>query len=108
MLVTLCRNDEKKKQSSHDRRIAFQGRAVHQPGVARLVERGRAMLGAAVVPQHRIAVAPAVAIDKAISLREFPEILDQRAAFVGWHAFDVARPTADIERNPATAWMSPH
>ena len=65
------------------------------------------MLGATVVPQHRVALAPAMAIDEAILLREFLEISDDGAAFLRWHPLDVAGPAPYIERDAPGSRMAP-
>src|SRR5204863_9172390 len=90
----------------HDRRCAFERGAVHQPDIARLVERGRAMLGAAIVPQHRVALAPMVAIDKARLPRELLQEGDELPALAFRQPFDVAGPAADLERDPADLRMT--
>src|SRR5256885_8941981 len=50
---------------SHQRRLAFERGAMHAAHELGVVEFGRAMLGAAVVPQHGVAGLPAVPIDEA-------------------------------------------
>ena len=85
----------------HDRHFAFERRALHQPLIFRVVERRRAMLRAAVVPQQRIADPPLVAIDEFRPRREILQVVDQLLRFVIRHAVDLVRPAADIERRPA-------
>src|SRR5438067_1651941 len=95
------RTATKYRRASGERRLALERRAVHVPPVCRLVEWRGAVLRAAVVPEHRVAGTPAVAIDKPRLHGELLQIADELGAFGGGQAFHLARPAAGIERRPA-------
>src|SRR5919106_2286327 len=86
---------------SHYRQVTLDRGSQHVPPVPAVVERGGAMLGAAVVPQHRVVQPPAVAVDELGAYREFLQVADQFGAFVIRHALDAASPAADIKRGAA-------
>src|SRR5262245_45059120 len=59
------------------RDVAVERRPVHPSAVPRLVELGRAVLGAAIVPEHGVADAPAVPIHEIGTRRPLLKIADQ-------------------------------
>ena len=96
-------SDERRRRTEHfalrhDRHFAFERRALHQALIFRVVERRRAVLRAAVVPQQRVADAPLVAIDEFRPGREILQVVDQLLRLVVRHAVDLVRPAADVER----------
>src|SRR6266702_6109631 len=71
--------------------IAVDRTAPHHALHVRLIEAGRAVPRAAVVPHHAFARAPFVGIHSLARRDQCVDLLDQRAAFVVVHAFDFLR-----------------
>src|SRR5690349_3150406 len=95
------RTATKYRRASRARRLALERRAMHVASVCRIVEWRGAMLCAAVVPEHRVAGTPAMAIDECGPHGELLQVPDELGAFGGGESLHFARPAADIERGPA-------
>ena len=91
------------RRAGEPRDVAVERRPVHAPAVPHLVELGRAVLGAAVVPEDGVAHAPAMPVDEVVARRPLLEMADQVPALGLGEPLDLAGPPADVERGPARA-----
>src|SRR6185503_18600464 len=91
------------RRAGEPRDVAVERRPVHAPAVPHLVELGRAVLGAAVVPEDGVAHTPAMPVDEVVARRPFLEMADQILALGRGEPLDLAGPPADVERGPARA-----
>src|SRR5690349_2604767 len=80
------------------RRLSHDGRAVQLALVPGPVERRRTVQRAAVVPHHRIAVAPGMAVDELRLRAERRQLVEHRPAFLWRHPDDLLRVRTDVER----------
>jgi len=80
---------------------------MHEAAVVGVVERRRAVLRAAVVPQQCVADAPSMTVDEFVAMREVEQERDQLGRFLLRQPFDLACPAPYVERGPAAARVLP-